>query len=108
MKIRNYLLKSHQEEPSDKVITISVSEGSLLRKVGILPDGIYAWYEIPEMQMVGANRVDKYVILGQSMSIPANAEYIDILEHYILMPLKEGETEHQRGLLIYPIYKFKN
>jgi len=107
MKIKNYLLKSHEEEPSDKTLIVFVPEGSLLRRVGILPDGIYLWYEIPEMQMVGANRPDKYIILGANASIPPNGEYIDILEHYILFPLKEGETQQQNGLLIYPIYKIK-
>ena len=84
---------------------ITVPEGSEFLVPKILPDGIYVFYSVPEQQS-GDTRVDRFSILKPNDSIPdiSKADFIDILDTIVEIEGSNGE----QGIMIFPIYKFKN
>lgn len=109
MKIQSYQLSSFEEKeiPKDGIHRVTVPEGSNFLKTKVLHDGVYVWYAIPELE-VQNTVTENFVIMRPGMSIPDNADFIDIVDTIIEMPPGEGETLPRQGILVLPIYKLKD
>lgn len=101
MKLEKYPLWLFQQAPQEK-INLLVPTGSTFRACNILPDGIYVWYEVTEMEGIALDQKESFTILGtgNKMQVPQNAYFVKLLDWIV-------ETEKGQGVMIYPIYKFK-
>ena len=102
MIIKPFKIKDFQTP--DNEVSIAVPTGSIFRTMKIFHDGVYAIYEVPELVM-NTYITDKYVLIGRDKSIPNGAEYIDILDLIVELPIKEGDTVPEQAIQLISIYK---
>lgn len=102
MKIQRFSLKKFDNKEPPPLIHISIPDGSKFLKIIIVPDGVEAVYEVPEM-LIGTTRMDTYTIIKPNQSIPLDTVFVDIVDY-----LFENENSPgQQGVVIFPIYKIK-
>lgn len=89
-------------EDSNKLeeLVVRVPVGSVVVSAKVMHDGIYLWYETPDI--MNGTRVDKFRILANSNIIPEGGKLVAILDTIFEM---EGEYAGQQGIIIFPIYK---
>lgn len=105
MKLKKFILKSFQD-PNLKDAAVEAPMGSVFRKAMIFHDGIYAYYEVPDLAIEGGSTmVDKFKLLGPNDSIPNDGVFVDVLDMIIELPLNQGEKIPQQGIQTIPIYK---
>ncbi len=108
MKIEAFLIKNFTEA-GNEVITLDVPTGSILRKIVLLHDGIYGYFEIPELQMNSTERIRYKLLTVNNPIVPEGAEFVDIVDVVIELEMKKGETVVARqAVQVIPIYKLLN
>lgn len=75
MKIDKFKVIDFAQEPKEEWKVV-VPLGSKFLKLTVFPDGIYSWFEVPEIES-GSFEYPTFVIIQQGMSIPNNTVYID-------------------------------
>ena len=104
MKIKSFKIKDFQNTETESVI--DVPTGSIYRDMKLFHDGIYAFFEVPEMLMNSTER-HKYKLVTGNSSIPSDSIFIALLDVIVeVPPEKEGEQPKQ-GIQIIPIYEIK-
>jgi hypothetical protein len=104
MKLKKYPLISFQDhiEPG-MIITIPVPRGSEALQPQLAPDGIFMWYEVPSIELIGEdgeNQVDKFIILKDGAEIPARTKLLGLVD--VISQTKNGE----QAIVVIPIYKY--
>lgn len=101
MKLEKYLLRGFKDKKDPQAVeNIVVPLNAIFKKAIVLPDGIYMFYLITELEILDT-RVDTYAILRGGQSIPNNAEIVDIIDIF-------SEENEQTAVIIYPIIKINN
>lgn len=101
MKVINILLEPYDitQEERKEINTVVVPEGSVFLRVLALMNGIYVFYQVPEID-TGQVREDKFATIGQNGSVPEGFdEYVDVLA----VPAQTADGE--QALMLIPIYK---
>lgn len=75
MKIEKFVVLDFSKEPKEE-FRVEVPTGSKFLKLTVFPDGIYAWFEVPEM-VVGSFEYPTFIVINQNTSIPSDTVYID-------------------------------
>lgn len=75
MKIEKFMVLDFTKPPKEE-FKVEVPTGSKFLKLTVFPDGIYGWWEVPEMVM-GTFDYPTFVVINQETSIPAETEYVD-------------------------------
>lgn len=99
MKIVQILLFSLDiiNKPPVDCHEINVPEDSVFLKVMILNEGVYLWYQVPEIHTMLRKERFKVIITGKD--VPRNYTFIDIVS-------TELETEKgDKVLIMFPIFK---
>lgn len=100
MKIDKYPLKLFSDSNNDMEVSLLLLQGSKFLKVTALPDGIFAWYMIPELE-VPMDQKETFYFHRSSNSVPNNAEFIDIIDVIVQSP--KGE----QGVVVFPIFRLQ-
>jgi len=101
MKIKSFKVKDFSEDTNK--CPVDVPTGSIYRDMKIFHDGIYAFFEVPELTLNSTQR-HTYVFITKDESVPENSTFITILDAIVEIPAKEGEPP-QQAIQIIPIYK---
>lgn len=86
--------------PPIKQVTLTIPKGSIFRSVNLTPEGIVAWYEVPELEVEGTEK-ETFYIPKTKESLP-DAEFVTILDTVVVMDNRE------QALIMFPIYRKKN
>lgn len=104
MKIKSFKVKSFEND--NKIVSIDVPMLSRYKDMKVFHDGIYAFFEVPDLSIEGGNTERyTYKLVGVNESIPENSEFVCLLDAIIELPLEAGETIPRQAIQIMPIYK---
>lgn len=103
MKIQSFLLKNFMD--NENKVSVDVPVGSIYRSTKIFHDGIYIFFEVPELIVADKTERHTYKLIGLKESIPNNSQFVTILDIIIEMPLEENETVPRQQIQVIPIYK---
>lgn len=98
-KVERFPLRMFAKVEQQDIETVLVPEGSKFLGAKILHDGIYVWYEVPEIEAPVLHE-EAFVIMSQEKSVPENSDFITILDTFF-------ETPQGQGIMIFPIYKLR-
>lgn len=104
MIIKSFKIKDFYDDKTTVIVDVPVL--SRYRDMKIFHDGIYAFFEVPELSIAG-NKTERYTyeLIGVNKPIPEGAEFICILDVVIELPLKEKQTIPDQAIQVIPIYK---
>lgn len=101
MRIAKFPVKLFATQTSDPTASILVPEGSNFLTLEALPDGVYAFFTVPELAVGG---MDKHTFWtgNLELSVPENAEFIKVINFFV-----SDDKTGQEGMIIYPMFKIK-
>ena len=98
MKIQNFpILMFGDMGANEDTKSLIVPKLSKFLAIKVLHDGIFAWYEIPEVESLDT-KTEVFHIVKPGSSVPDNVTFIAILDIIV-------ETPEGQGIMIFPIYK---
>lgn len=101
MKLEKYILKNFADKQQGGIpINIVIPLIAQFIKAVVLPDGIFLYYLVGEIESADT-RVDTYMIMQGGQSLPDKAVIVDVLDTFF----EDGENT---GVIIYPIIQLKN
>lgn len=97
MKADRFPLVLFGDTPPGQDHILTVPYGSKFLKLIAFNNGIYAYYEIPEVQST-STKEDRFHFLAPDETVPAFFQFIDILS----IPV---QTTKGLGMMVYVVYK---
>lgn len=101
MVVRRFKLKSFEDQVPRQIYTIEIPTGSSLLKCIPLPDGIYVFYAVPEVEAI--LETVRFTILGTKESIPEGSEFIALVD--VVGHSKDDKGELVEMVMIFPVFK---
>lgn len=102
MRLKSFKIKDFQDDKTTVVVDVPML--SVYRDMKILHDGIYAFFEVPELTSTNTERYT-YKLISSNESIPENSKFICILDAIVELDLKENETTPRQAVHLVPIYE---
>lgn len=100
MRLKKFALQLFSEPQVERIV-IDVPEGSKLLKTIVLPEGIFAIYQVSELDMETAS-FDRqtFTILGKDGIIPDGFQCVDILS----CDVQDVDGQGNNGLVVFPLF----
>jgi hypothetical protein len=100
MRLKKFALQLFEEAEVERIV-IDVPEGSKLLKAIVLPEGIFAIYQVPQLDMETASfQRQTFTIVNKDGIIPDGFECVDILS----CDVQDVDGQGRNGLVVFPLF----
>lgn len=109
MKLEKFLIQAiNEREPPKGLSQVIVPKGAIFRKAIVILEGIYGWYEIPEIE-TKETRIDSYLTMRPEVNtVPDGAQFVDIITTLVDVPSPRNPAITHKGTAVFPIYCIKH